>query len=169
MLGMDANRPVEILVPRQPLDYDAIRGLFIEYAESLGFSLGYQEFDDELAKLPGKYAPPTGALLIARVDGAVAGTAALRRLAEDICEMKRLYVRPEFRGTRTVEGLSIGRALALAVVTHARALGYRTLRLDSVVGKMDVAIRLYRSIGFVEIPAYYPSPIPNTIYLELIL
>jgi putative acetyltransferase len=169
MACVDGTPNIVISTPRQPSDYDAIKALFVEYAESLGFSLGYQGFDDELAELPGKYAPPAGALLLARVDGAVAGTAALRQLAGEICEMKRLYVRPEYRGARTAEGVSIGRALALAVVTQARALGYRRLRLDTVAGKMDAAIRLYQSMGFVEIPAYYSSPIPNTIYLELIL
>jgi ribosomal protein S18 acetylase RimI-like enzyme len=166
---MGASRDIVICLPRQAAEYDAIKALFVDYAESLGFSLGYQGFNDELAELPGKYAPPTGALLLARVDGAVAGTAALRRRSEEICEMKRLYVKPEYRGARNLEGLSIGRALALAVVAQARALGYGRLRLDTVAGKMDAAIRLYRSMGFVEIPAYYPSPIPNTIYLELIL
>jgi putative acetyltransferase len=169
MTRMGVNRDLEISLPRQSADYDAIKALFVEYAESLGFSLGYQGFSDELAELPGKYAAPTGALLLARVDGAAVGTAALRQLSEESCEMKRLYVKPEARGARTAEGLSIGRALALAVVAQARLLGYRRLQLDTVAGTMDAAIRLYRSIGFVEIPAYYQSPIPNTIYLELML
>jgi ribosomal protein S18 acetylase RimI-like enzyme len=164
-----AERNVVISLPRQAVDHDAIKALFVEYAESLGFSLGYQGFGDELAELPGKYAPPTGALLLARVDDAAVGIAALRQVSEEICEMKRLYVKPEYRGARTAEGLSIGRALALAVVAQARVLGYRRLRLDTVAGRMDAAIRLYRTIGFVEIPAYYQSPIPNTIYFELVL
>ncbi|QRN94691.1 GNAT family N-acetyltransferase [Archangium violaceum] len=163
--------PTSIVIasPRHPADHEAVRALFVEYAESLGFSLGYQGFEAELAELPGKYAPPTGALLLARVDGAAAGTVALRQLAPEICEMKRLYVRPAYRGLRTGEGLSIGRALAVAILAEARALGYRRLRLDTIAGKMDAAMRLYRSMGFVDIPPYYPSPIPDTAYLELVL
>jgi len=83
--------------------------------------------------------------------------------------MKRLYVRPAYRGLRTGEGLSLGRALAMAVVAEARTLGYRRLRLDTITGKMDAAMRLYRSMGFVEIAPYYPSPVPDTVYLELVL
>lgn len=164
-------RPANIVVasPAHPADYEAVKALFIEYAESLGFSLGYQGFDTELAALPGKYAPPTGALLLARADGAPAGTVALRQLAPELCEMKRLYVRPAYRALRTGEGLSIGRALAFAIVAEARALGYRRLRLDTIAGKMEAAMRLYRSMGFVDIPPYYPSPIPGTAYLELVL
>lgn len=160
---------INLASPRDPADYEAIKALFVEYAESLGFSLGYQGFEAELAELPGRYAPPTGALLLARADGAPAGTVALRQLTPESCEMKRLYVRPDYRGLRTGQGLSIGRALALAIVAEARALGYQRLRLDTIAGKMDAAMRLYRSMGFVEIPPYYPSPIPDTVYLELVL
>jgi len=160
---------IVIAAARRPADHDAARDLFAAYAESLGFSLAYQAFDRELATLPGAYAPPTGALLLARVDDAPAGVVALRRLAPDIGEMKRLYVRPAYRVLRTGDGLSIGRALALAIVAEARALGYRRLRLDTVAGTMAAAIRIYRSIGFVEIPAYYPSPLPGTVYMEAVL
>ena len=163
--------PTRIVIasPRHPADVEATKALFIEYAGSLGFSLVYQGFEAELEDLPGKYAPPTGALLLARAEGVAAGTVALRQLAPEICEMKRLYVRPAYRGLRTSEGLSIGRALAVAVVAEARALGYRRLRLDTIAGKMDAAMKLYRSMGFVEIPPYYPSPVPDTVYLELAL
>ena len=150
-------------------DLEAIKTLFSEYAQSLGFSLAYQGFDAELAQLPGKYAPPDGALLLARVDGDAAGCVALRRFEPSVCEMKRLYVRPDYRGARTDEGLSIGRALAFRVVDEARGRGYRRLRLDTISGKMDAAVRLYRSMGFVDIPPYYPSPIPDTAYMELVL
>ncbi|HEY0097302.1 MAG TPA: GNAT family N-acetyltransferase [Archangium sp.] len=165
------GNPADIVIAsaRHPADDEEIRALFVEYAESLGFSLGYQGFEAELAELPGKYAPPTGALLLARADGAAAGTVALRQLTQEICEMKRLYVRPAYRGLRTGEGLSIGRALALAIVAEARALGYRRLRLDTITGKMDAAMRLYKSLGFVEIPPYYPSPVPGTAYMERVL
>ncbi|RYZ38543.1 MAG: GNAT family N-acetyltransferase [Myxococcaceae bacterium] len=160
---------IVISAPRDTVDLEAVQALFIEYAESLGFSLGYQGFDAELAELPGRYAPPTGALLLARVEGAAAGTVALRRLTPEICEMKRLYVRPTYRGLRTGEGLSMGRALTFAVVAEARALGYQRLRLDTIAEKMGAAVRLYRSMGFVDIPPYYPSPVPGTAYMELVL
>jgi len=133
------------------------------------FSLGYQDFEAELAGLPGKYAPPTGALLLGWVDGAVAGCVALRQLTPEICEMKRLYVRPEHRGVRGGDGMSLGRALAVGIVAEGRALGYERLRLDTIGGKMDAAIELYRSMGFVEIAPYYASPVPGTVYMELVL
>src|SRR5262249_52395903 len=141
----------------------------VEYAQSLGFSLAYQDFGAELANFPGKYAPPTGALLLARAQDAPAGAVALRQLEPDICEMKRLYVRPAYRALRTAEGESIGRTLALGIVAQARALHYRRLRLDTIAGKMAAAVKLYRSMGFVEIPPYYPSPIPDTAFMELVL
>jgi putative acetyltransferase len=161
--------PVEITAPRTKEDLEAIKVLFREYAESLGFSLAYQDFDKELADFPGKYAPPEGALLLATVDGAAAGTVALRKLDTNICEMKRLYVRPSFRGQRTADGRSIGRALAEDIVAIGRERGYLRLRLDTIGGKMRQALSLYRSMGFVEIPPYYASPIPDTAYMELVL
>jgi putative acetyltransferase len=161
--------PVEIIDPRTAADFDAIKLLFREYAESLGFSLAYQDFDRELADFPGKYAAPDGALLLAKVGDEAAGTVALRRLDAGICEMKRLYVRPAYRGQRTAEGRSIGRALAEDIVAIGRERGYLRLRLDTIGGKMRQALSLYRSMGFVEIPPYYTSPIPDTAYLELVL
>jgi ribosomal protein S18 acetylase RimI-like enzyme len=161
--------PVEISPPRSPADNEAIKTLMREYAQSLGFSLAYQDFETELADFPGKYAPPHGALLLARVGSDAAGTVALRGLDEGICEMKRLYVKPEFRGRRTADGRSIGRALAEDIVAIGRERGYRRLRLDTIGGKMLQALSLYRSMGFVEIPPYYASPIPDTAYLELVL
>lgn len=160
---------IAIAQAETPADLDAVRALFREYAASLGFSLGYQDFDSELAALPGKYAAPGGALLLARADETSAGCGALRPLGPGIAEMKRLYVRPAFRGLRTPDGLSIGRSLAHRLVDAARAGGYRRLRLDTIAGKMDAAATLYRSMGFVEIPPYYPSPVPGTAYMELAL
>jgi ribosomal protein S18 acetylase RimI-like enzyme len=155
--------------PRTSADHDAIKNLFREYAESLGFSLAYQDFDRELDVFPGKYAAPDGALLLARVGDEAAGTVALRKLDTGICEMKRLYVKPGFRGRRTAGGRSIGRALAEDIVAIGRERGYQRLRLDTIGGKMRQALSLYRSMGFVEIPPYYASPIPDTAYLELVL
>ncbi|MBK1992494.1 hypothetical protein JG676_07830, partial [Campylobacter sp. 2018MI35] len=106
------TKPVEITAPYTPGDHEAIKALMREYAGSLGFSLAYQDFEAELADFPGKYAPPEGALLLAKVGGEAAGTVALRRLDAITCEMKRLYVKPAFRGRRTADGRSIGRALA---------------------------------------------------------
>lgn len=152
---------ITLAPPQSQADLEAVRALFVEYAESLGFSLSYQGFESELAELPGRYAPPTGALLLARTDRVPAGVVALRQLSLDICEMKRLYVRPAYRSQRTNEALPVGRALALAIVTAARTLGYQRLRLDTIAGKMDAAIRLYTSIGFEEIDPYYPSEVPD--------
>src|SRR6185503_2420324 len=166
---MQAMTPVEIAPPRSPADHEAIKALFREYAQSLGFSLAYQDFDSELADFPGKYAAPDGALLLARVGEQAAGTVALRKLDDNICEMKRLYVKPEFRGRRTADGRSIGRALAEDIVAIGRDRGYQRLRLDTIGGKMRQALSLYRSMGFVEIAPYYASPIPDTAYLELVL
>jgi ribosomal protein S18 acetylase RimI-like enzyme len=161
--------PVEISAPRTPTDYESIKALMREYAGSLGFSLAYQAFETELADFPGKYAPPEGALLLATAGGEAAGTVALRKLDATTCEMKRLYVKPAFRGQRTADGQSIGRALAEDIVAIGRDRGYRRLRLDTIGGKMRQALSLYRSMGFVEIPPYYASPIPDTAYMELVL
>ncbi|HEU5451922.1 MAG TPA: GNAT family N-acetyltransferase [Terriglobales bacterium] len=142
-------------------DIPSIRELFLEYANSLGFSLCFQSFDQELASLPGDYAPPDGRLLLAEVGDGVAGCVALHKLSDDICEMKRLYVRPNFRGC------GAGRALVDAILAEARAAGYRSLRLDTVAGVMDDAIALYRRLGFREIAPYRENPIPGALYLEL--
>ena len=169
MACMSTSARIVIAPPGNEADHEAIKALFVEYAESLGFSLAYQGFDTELAEFPGKYAPPGGALLLARAEGAAAGSVALRQLAPEICEMKRLYVPPAYRALRTTDGLSLGRALAFGIVTEARALGYRRLRLDTIAGKMGAAVSLYRLMGFVDIPPYYPSPVPDTAYMELVL
>jgi putative acetyltransferase len=163
--------PVDIFITRasSPEDYAAARAMFLEYAEALEFSLAYQGFDAELEELDRRYASPTGALLLARAGEEAVGTVALRQLAPGICEMKRLYVRPAHRGLRTNEGTSIGRALADALVVEARALGYARLRLDTVAGEMQAAMRLYGAMGFVQIEPYYQSPVPDTVFMELVL
>jgi ribosomal protein S18 acetylase RimI-like enzyme len=154
--------PVSISAPRDPANLDAVKALFREYAGSLGFSLGYQDFEAEMAAFPGKYAVSEGgALLLATVDGAPAGAVGLRKREPGICEMKRLYVRPAFKGR------SLGRKLAEAIVEEARTQRYARLRLDTVADQMQAAVQLYRTMGFVDIPAYYPSPIPGTAYMEL--
>ncbi len=138
-----------------------IRELFLEYAESLGFSLCFQGFDKELAELPGDYAPPSGRLFLATYDGEAAGCVALHGLETEVCEMKRLFLRPQFRGK------GIGRVLVELVVTEARSLGYKRMRLDTVEPIMTDAVALYRRLGFVDIPAYRQNPIAGALYMEL--
>ena len=139
----------------------AIRELFLEYANSLGFSLCFQNFDQELASLPGHYAPPDGRLLLATSNGQPTGCVALHKLTPEICEMKRLYVRPYFRGK------GLGRELAERVIAEARQIGYKYLRLDTVEPVMKTAVEMYRQLGFREIPAYRPNPIVGALYMEL--
>jgi len=140
-------------------DLAEARALFREYADSLGVDLEFQGFEAELAGLPGDYAPPRGRLLIARDGDRVLGCAALRPLGPDVCEAKRLYVRPEARGT------GLGRRLTDALVLEARAIGYARLRLDTLPG-MTQAIALYRSLGFRPITAYRYNPVEGTLFLE---
>ena len=139
----------------------AVRELFLEYANSLGFDLCFQSFEKELADLPGDYAFPSGILLLALVDDQPAGCIALHKLDEGICEMKRLYVRPQFRG----EG--VGLQLARWVIESAIAMGYSRMRLDTVAAQMQAAVAMYRRLGFVEIEPYRDNPIPSALYMEL--
>lgn len=144
-----------------PADLPALTDLFRAYAASLPIDLGYQGFDGELASLPGKYAPPDGALLIARdVNGAPLGCVAMRLLEPGVCEMKRLYVALEGRGS------GLGRELAFAIIEAARANGYTEMRLDTLAS-MAGAQKLYRSLGFVEIAPYYDTPIEGTVFMSL--
>ena len=140
-------------------DIDAARALFEEYAASLDFELCFQDFQAELDALPGDYAPPTGDLLLAEVDGDIAGCVAVRELDEGVCEMKRLYVRPAFRRS------GVGRALAARIVERGRDLGYNIMRLDTVE-TMHAARALYRDLGFRETDAYYHNPLPDVVYME---
>jgi ribosomal protein S18 acetylase RimI-like enzyme len=137
------------------------RLLFQEYQASLGIDLCFQNFDKEVAGLPGDYAPPSGRLYLAVENDAVAGCIALRKIGERICEMKRLYVRPQFRGT------GLGRKLTERIIADARAIGYASMRLDTMPGKMDQAIVLYRSLGFKDIAPYYDNPYDDVAYMEL--
>jgi putative acetyltransferase len=142
-------------------EMEPLRVLFREYAASLGFDLGFQNFEQELAELPGPYAPPSGCLLLATVGDEPAGGVALKKLADGVCEMKRLYVRSRQRGT------GLGRTLAEQVIREARRLGYRSIRLDTVPSVMGSAVALYRSLGFRDIPAYCFNPIPGALFMEL--
>jgi len=140
---------------------EEIRSLFLEYAQSLGFSLCFQGFDEELRALPGMYAPPRGRLLLATEDEVPAGCVGLHEWDAGIAEMKRLYVRNAYRGR------GLGRVLTDAALADARALGYRSVRLDTIPSLMQPAIALYRELGFREIPPYRDNPIPGALYLEL--
>jgi putative acetyltransferase len=142
-------------------DIDTARALFKEYEAGLGINLCFQNFEKELAELPGDYAPPHGRLLLAMEDKRVAGCIALRKIGDGVCEMKRLFVRPDFRG------IGLGRRMVEAIIAEAQNIGYARMRLDTLPGKMDAAIALYRSIGFEEIEPYYPNPVPGAKFMEL--
>lgn len=137
------------------------RELFLEYAQSLGFSLCFQGFDKELADLPGDYAPPAGRLLLAHYAGELAGCVALHQLEAGICEMKRLYVRTQFRGKR------LGLALIQKVIDEAQQIGYGSMRLDTVEPIMKEAVKMYRRFGFREIAPYRANPIAGALYMQL--
>ena len=139
-----------------------VRELFAEYVAWLGINLCFQNYEKELAELPGDYAPPSGRLLLVLdEDGGAAGCAALRELGNGICEMKRLFVRPEFRGQH------IGERLVDLVLSDARAIGYQHIRLDTLPGKMDRAIAMYRARGFKDIAPYYNNPVVGAAFMEL--
>jgi ribosomal protein S18 acetylase RimI-like enzyme len=135
--------------------------LFEEYHEWLGLSLCFQNFEQELASLPGDYTPPNGRLILATENDEVAGCIALRKLDDGVCEMKRLYVRPEFRGT------GLGRLLAESLIKTAREIGYQRMRLDTLPGKMDRAIAMYQRLGFKNIDPYYFNPVEGAAFMEL--
>jgi putative acetyltransferase len=150
----------------QPTDFQGlqtIRAMFQEYADSLGLDLEFQNFSQELAGLPGKYAPPSGCILLAEVEDQPAGCVALRPLVDGACEMKRLYVRSQFRG------LGLGRALAERIIQEARNLGYERIRLDTIPSRMGGAVSLYGALGFGNIPPYCESPFPDAMFMELSL
>ena len=138
-----------------------VRKLFKEYHEWLGLNLCFQNFEQELASLPGDYLPPDGRLILATENDKVAGCVALRKLDDGICEMKRLYVRPIFRGT------GLGRLLATSLIETAKEVGYQKMRLDTLPGKMDRAIAMYQRLGFKNIDPYYFNPVEDAAFMEL--
>ena len=156
-----ASLGLAILQAETPLQIAQARELFLEYAQSLGFSLCFQNFDKELAGLPGDYAPPDGRLLLATLENELAGCVALHKLDPKICEMKRLYLRPQFRGKR------LGRLLAEHIIAEARQIGYQRIRLDTVEPVMKDAVAMYRRLGFREIDPYRANPMAGALYMEL--
>ncbi|HEU5133568.1 MAG TPA: GNAT family N-acetyltransferase [Steroidobacteraceae bacterium] len=159
-LQFEMTRGLQIRPVRSDADIASIGVLFREYAAAIGIDLEYQGFSAELASLPGKYAPPTGELFIATDAGVAAGCVALRALTRTVTEMKRLYVRPSARGT------GLGKRLVESAIASARRGGYEELRLDTLA-TMAPAQALYRSLGFVEIPAYGDAHVPGTVFYGL--
>lgn len=168
------KRRIAIVPADNPIRIAAVRELFQEYAASLSFNLCFQSFEEELARLPGEYAPWSGMLLLGLVDDQSAGCVAMHRLegamagtygdlygGSDVCEMKRLYVRPEFRGC------GLGRELIDAILKCAAGIGYRRMRLDTIPSEMGAAVEMYRKFGFVEIEPYRTNPISGAKYMEL--
>jgi putative acetyltransferase len=151
---------VQIVEAVTTADYAVGRAMFEEYARAIDVDLCFQDFAAELDRLSVMYAPPAGALLLARAGQDVAGCVGLRKLRDDICEMKRLYVAPAFRGQH------VGRRMAEDIARRARELGYRTLVLDTL-GTMEAAQRLYLSMGFKPATSYYVNPLPNVKYFSL--
>lgn len=167
-MTLDSNSPVrseclalEFFQAESPLEIAQARELFLEYAQSLGFSLCFQNFERELSALPGDYAPSRGRLLLAECEGQIAGCVALHALELRICEMKRLYLRPRFRGK------GLGRVLAERIIAEAREIGYTRMRLDTVEPVMKDAVAMYRKMGFEEIAPYCTNPVAGAMYMEL--
>ncbi|MEJ2720710.1 MAG: GNAT family N-acetyltransferase [bacterium] len=158
----EKHNPARIVVADTKERVRRARELCEEYARSLGFDLDFQDFDEELASFPGSYTPPSGCLLLAEIGDEAVGCVALRRLSDDVCEMKRLFVRPDYRGAQT------GKRLAEAVIREACRIGYERMRLDAI-RSMTAAVALYRSLGFVEIPQYRVNPIDGALFFELVL
>src|SRR6202030_780345 len=155
------NSNLALVQAESPAQIAEARELFLEYAQSLGMNLCFQNFEQELAGLPGHYAPPDGRLLLAAYEGLLAGCVALHKWETGVCEMKRLYLRPSFRGR------GLGRAIAETVIAEARSIGYQRMRLDTIEPIMKDAVEMYRRLGFREIEAYRATPIVGAMYMEV--
>lgn len=152
---------IEIIQAETDEQIDEARRLFREYEAWFGLALCFQNFDEEVADLQGKYAAPEGRLLLAYADGKLAGSIALRKLADGVCEMKRLFVKESHRGQK------IGIALIEKIIEEAQKIGYRKMRLDTYPPKMGKAVKLYEAYGFRTIPPYYENPYDDTLFMEL--
>lgn len=160
-LATDPPTQFKIVAVRSDTDLQAVIECMTEYVEWLDLDLSFQGWVDEIAAMPGKYAPPTGELLVAKsANGTALGCVALRPLSEGICEMKRLWVRD------TAKGMGVGRALVSNAIDFAKKLGYHAIRLDTLP-RMIAALKMYASFGFIEIDPYYTTPLPGTHFLEL--
>ena len=154
---------IELISAEDPVLIEDARSVFCEYAKWLGLDLCFQNFEEEMLSLPGKYAPPDGRLILAYKDGELAGGIALRKIEEGICEMKRLYLRESACGS------GIGQLLAERIIEEARLIGYKKMRLDTFPPKMGKAVKLYESHGFYKIPPYYDNPYDGVLYMEKVL
>lgn len=152
---------LELKIAQTTEEIKLIKELFLEYAAWLDFPLCFQGFDEELATLPGKYALPSGRLYLAYWNRKLAGCIGLRKINGDTCEMKRLYVKPDFRG------FGIGKMLVKKIIEEAKREKYARMRLDTIREKMEKAVKIYEDYGFIEIEAYYNNPEPHTLYMEL--
>ncbi len=152
---------IEIAQAESSEQIEEIRKLFLEYESWLDIDLCFQDFEKELENLPGKYAKPDGRLFLILVKNKSAGSIALRKIDAEVCEMKRLYVREQFRG------LGLGKMLIEKLIEEARSAGYKKMRLDTLPDKMPLAVKLYKSYGFCEIPPYYDNPHRETLFMEL--
>lgn len=151
---------IEVVQAESEAKIEEAKAIFREYEQWLGLSLCFQSFEEELASLPGFYAPPDGRLYLARIDGETVGCIGLRKLSDGICEMKRLYLREAARGK------GVGQALIEKVIADAREIGYAKMRLDTFPPKMGKAVSLYESHGFYEIEPYYENPHGDTLFME---
>ncbi len=153
--------PILLKYPDYPEDLEIIRRLFKEYQEEIQADLCFQSFEEELKNLPGKYAEPKGSIILAEWENNTAGVVALRPMeTPESCEMKRLYVRPEYKGK------GIGRALTERIIKEAKLHGYKKMRLDTL-DRLERAVDLYKKLGFKEITAYYPNPLDGVVYMEM--
>ena len=152
---------MDLIHARTPEHIDQARQLFREYQAWLQIDLCFQNFESELAHLPGDYAMPDGRLLLAFNESELAGCVALRKLDDDTCEMKRLFLREEFRGR------GLGRQLIESIIQEAKQIGYARMRLDTLPPKMNEAIALYEAYGFKQIAPYYRNPVPGAMFMEL--
>ncbi|HQZ82218.1 MAG TPA: GNAT family N-acetyltransferase [Pyrinomonadaceae bacterium] len=151
---------IEFVLAEEPAQIDDARTIFREYEKWLGLDLCFQNFEEEMRTLPGKYEPPDGRLILAYKDGVLAGGIALRKIEDGVCEMKRLYLREIARGG------GIGSALIEKLIDEARKIGHKKMRLDTFPPKMSKAVKLYESHGFSEIMPYYDNPYDGVIYME---